>query len=274
MKNPAEKGLERPFAVFPFIITIVATLVVFGFGMAFLTPSVWKASLAAPFYKWALVFLAAHLVSPFAEHLFHRFFLHSPFPFLGRLHRQHTLHHGLTNVKLIQITDGKGKVFNRYPILTDEQHEASYFPWFSLAAFIAVSIIVVVPLQVALPAWPIAGGVSLAIAWAISLYEIVHMIEHKPFETFWRPKVEHPRFGGFWRWFYCFHLRHHADNRLNENISGFFGIPLADFVLGTYAPWPRVYADGDKEVLQEEFEGRRPRPVLILRILDSVLLRV
>ncbi len=272
MKHTSERRPDRPFSLLSFVITIVLTLIVFGFLMAYTVPTVWRASLDAPAWKFGVVFLAAHFCSPFAEHAFHRYFLHSPFPLLGRLHRQHTLHHGLTNVKLIQVVDGEGKVFNRYPILTMEQHEASYFPWFSLSAFIAVSMILVVPIQLLCPSWPIAIGVVLAIAWAICLYEIIHMIEHKPFDSFWKPKVTHPTFGGFWRWFYCFHLRHHADIKLNENISGFFGVPIADFVFGTYAPWPRVYAEGEI-VPKSEFEANRPRPMWFLRILDSFLLR-
>jgi len=272
MNTPIPRRHDKPFSVTLFVITIVSTLIVCAFLMKFFVPSVWQTSLDAPLWRLAVVFLVAHLGTAFAEHYFHRYFLHSPFPFLRRLYRQHTLHHGLTNMKLISVTDAEGKVFNRYPILSTEQHEASYFPWYSLAVFITVAMPVIIPLQLVLPEWPVTVGSVLAIAWAISLYEIIHMAEHLSFETFWKPKVMHPTFGKWWTSFYCFHLRHHAEVKLNENISGFFGIPIADLTLGTYAPWPRVYLHGER-VPRSEFEAHAPRPRLIVRITDAMLLR-
>jgi hemolysin III len=37
-----------------------------------------------------------------------------------------------------------------------------------------------------------------------------------------------------WRLFYGFHHMHHANISCNEAIGGFFGLPVADWVFGTY----------------------------------------
>jgi hemolysin III len=65
------------------------------------------------------------------------------------------------------------------------------------------------------------------------LYEILHAIEHLPYE-WWKHATEHPRLGFMWRQLYGFHHMHHANISCNEAISGFFGLPIADWVLRTY----------------------------------------
>ena len=40
------------------------------------------------------------------------------------------------------------------------------------------------------------------------------------------------------------HLRHHADIRCNEGISGVFGIPIYDFIFGTYVDPSTLYIHG------------------------------
>jgi hemolysin III len=267
MKRPNQRRPEKPFSVFWFALTITLTLVAFALATRFITPKIWQVTLAAPFWKLGVVFLSAHLFCAFAEFLFHRYVLHSPFPLLGRLYRQHTIHHSLTNVKLISVGDNQGKIFNRYPIIKEEQHEASYFPWYSLAGFIVAFLPIGIALQVFFPSWPFLFGITLSIAWSISLYEIIHMIEHLPFEVFWKPKVTHCCFGKFWTRIYCFHLRHHADVSSNENISGFFGFPIADVVFGTYVPWEQNFSHGDI-IPRGEWRFEPGQPYLAIRILD------
>jgi hemolysin III len=95
------------------------------------------------------------------------------------------------------------------------------------------------------------------------------MIEHLSFDTFWKPKVTHKTFGGFWTSVYCFHMRHHYNIDCNEGISAFFGIPIPDFVFGTYAPWPRAFEHNEKVVV-EEFVSSPPKPVAVIVWLDKL----
>src|SRR5690606_9321314 len=110
--------------------------------------------------------------------------------------------------------------------------------------------------------WFLSGYAALAVS--ITLYEVLHAINHWPFEQ-WQPLIEHPRFGWFWRPVYGFHLRHHAVADCNESISGFLGLPLADWTFGTCVIPKTVYAEGE-EWTEEKF--RSPRPRAIIRWLD------
>jgi hemolysin III len=65
------------------------------------------------------------------------------------------------------------------------------------------------------------------------LYEVLHALEHQPY-PWWKRAVEHPQLGFMWRRLYGFHHMHHANISCNEAISGFFGLPIADWVLRTY----------------------------------------
>jgi hemolysin III len=70
---------------------------------------------------------------------------------------------------------------------------------------------------------------------------------------------------------YAFHLRHHAVIDCNESISGFFGLPLGDWVFGTCVIPQTVYAEGE-EWTPDKF--RSPRPRWIIRRLDEWANRV
>ena len=67
-----------------------------------------------------------------------------------------------------------------------------------------------------------------------------------------------PIWGRFWRPVYSFHLRHHAVIDCNESVSGFFGLPVADWVFGTCKIPRTIYADGE-EWKPENFVAPRPR---------------
>jgi len=85
-----------------------------------------------------VVFVAVNALDCFFEYFFHRYALHKPVvPFLSRLYKQHTKHHGLTRIGRRRTAKGKEIPFieNIYPMVEPEQKEASFFPWFSLAAF-------------------------------------------------------------------------------------------------------------------------------------------
>lgn len=207
-------------------------------------------------------------VNCFVEYVFHRYVLHKPVvPFLSRFYRQHTMHHSLTRISKRRAADGLEipVIENVYPMVEAEQKEASFFPWYTLAVF---GLLLTPPLALCQWLWPsypwLVSGYG-ALALSLVLYEVLHAIEHWSF-TKWLPLIEHPRWGWFWKKAYSFHLRHHAVIDCNESISGFFTLPLADWVFGTCVVPGTLYADGE-EWSPSKFQS--PRPRWIIRWLDS-----
>jgi len=265
---------EERLSILLFLFTIAATLVVLCAAFAWLLPLVWQAQRDAGWALLAGVFLIAHLLCAFGEFFFHRYVFHVPtFRILSYFYKQHTLHHALTRVSYARPAAGQPviprlvEVKNLYPIEKDPQREASFFPWYSLAAFAAVVTPFLALLQWLLPSLPIVLGGWLGIAWSITLYELLHAVEHLPQAT-WDRLVSQPRTGRFWRKAYAFHLRHHADIRCNESVSGFFGFPLPDLVFGTYIN-PETLYPHEGEVPTQEFQSQPPR-FAFLRWLDKL----
>ncbi|HEX2101938.1 MAG TPA: hemolysin III family protein, partial [Candidatus Synoicihabitans sp.] len=252
---------------------MVSTLAALLAALRLFAPTVWDAQFQASLSGAAGAVLVISLVNCFVEYFFHRYVLHTPaVPFLRRLYRQHTRHHALTRIARKAGRDGRGILFieNKFPIAEPEQGEASFFPWYSLATFAVVLTPLLILLQWLFPSlpWFLSGYAALALS--LTLYEVLHAINHWPFEK-WQPLIEHPRFGWFWRPAYAFHLRHHAVTDCNESISGFFGLPIADWVFGTCVIPKTVYADGE-EWSAEKF--RSPRPRSVIRWLDRRAARV
>jgi len=264
MSNSIRKGKTRPFSVLFFVITIITSVGAYLGILALVAPKIWQVQIQASWSLLIATFVICHLVNAFAEHLFHRYVLHTPLiPGCSYFYKSHTKHHGLTH-----IVDKKTKgIHNVYPIIEEKQHEDSYFPWYSYLAFMLVLSGPLGLAQWLLPTAPIFLAGSLALAWTISLYEIFHALEHKPLEK-WLPLLEHQnsKIRKFWRTIYAFHLRHHADTKCNEGISGFFGIPVADFVFRTWIDPNTLYPHGE-QVDRQEFEP--PRPVFFIRWLDE-----
>lgn len=257
---------EEKFSPAVFITTIVATLAVLFSVLALVFPATWKAQLSGSWGAFAIAFLVVHAGAGVFEFFFHRYILHAPLiPFLSYFYRQHTLHHALTRIGYHRTKRGtedipglvENVVHNTFPIEEEKQHEASYFPWYSLLVFALLVTPALVIAQWILPNAPVFIAGWLAVAWSLSLYELIHAVEHWPQDT-WDRLVEHPRYGRFWRKAYAFHLRHHADIRCNEAISGVFGLPLCDFVFGTYIDPETLYTHG-KPVDPKEFVSPQPR---------------
>lgn len=255
---------EERFSVPLFLFTILASLVGMGAFMAFVFPETWQAQLEAGWLSFLIVFLAAHAVCAFGEFFFHRYILHAPlFPFLSYFYKQHTLHHALTRIGYRRLGPAEEEipclveVDNRYPIEHDHQREASFFPWYSLLVFTLVASPLLILFQWLFPAQPIFFGGVLAIAFSMTLYELLHAVEHLP-RASWDRLLLHPRYSRFWRKAYAFHLRHHADIRCNEAISGFFGLPLPDFIFGTYIDPATLYNHGS-QTSPEQFNSPQPR---------------
>ncbi len=265
--DPPETEPEE-FSLPLFVLTVLTTLAGLLAALRLFAPGVWVEQFLAPPWKGVVAFFAVSLVNCFVEYFFHRYVLHRPaVPFLRRLYRQHTLHHALTRIARKPGRGGRGILFieNKFPIVEPEQTEASFFPWYSLAVFALVLSPLLASLQWFLPSFPwfVAGFAALAVS--LSLYEILHAIDHWPIEK-WEPLIEHPRWGRFWRPAYAFHLRHHAVIDCNESISGFFALPLADWAFGTCVIPRTIYADGE-EWAPEKF--RRPQPRRFIRRLDA-----
>lgn len=269
----ASEPVQERFSLGLFFVTVAVTLTALAAALRFLAPEWWGLQLSSPWWALVAVFLGVSLFNCFFEFFFHRYVLHRHvIPGLGRLCRQHTLHHALTRVSRRPSRDGRGLLFveNKFPIVEPEQGEGSFFPWYSLAAFAAMLTPGFLLLQHVLPAFPWFFGGIAALVSSLLLYELLHAINHWPFER-WAPLVENARWGWFWRPVYSFHLRHHAVIDCNESVSGFFGLPVADWTFRTCVIPPTIYADGEAWK-PENFTAPRPRGVI--RWLDRVSARL
>jgi hemolysin III len=250
------------FSIFWFTVQIALQFSALLVAFRFLLPGVWSNQFSHGWTGIALVFLGAHLFLCFFEWVFHRYVLHSvvssPLELFARAHRNH---HGLTSIRLQPVAAGSDRyVLNEYPIVEEEQHKDSAFPWWAYLGFLAWFSPLLAVLQWIFPTVPILLGGLIAITWSMSLYEILHAIEHLPYE-WWKRATEHPRFGGMWRKVYGFHHMHHANVSCNEAISGFFGLPIADWVMGTYHQPRELLLEGRKATAKDFAVPRPPRLV-------------
>ena len=271
MSAPSEpqEHLEEKLSLPLFFLTVGTSLAGFYLLFRWLAPqAVWQTHTAASLWAFAAAFALVKLGTSFVEFFFHRYVLHKPVaPFLSKFYRQHTLHHNLTRIGRKRTPGGRDVPYveNIYPITTPEQGEASFFPWYTLAIFGLIYTPVFALLQWIAPAFPwfFAGYASLATS--LAFYEIFHAIEHWSFER-WAPLIEHPHWGFFWRKVYSFHLRHHAVIDCNEAISGFFTLPVPDFVFSTWIFPKSLYVDGGE---WEPSEFVSPRPCRFIRWCDQ-----
>ncbi len=226
---------RKRFSILWFSIQIAAQYVLLLVAFRFLLPAVWHRQLAAGWLALLLVFLAGHLVLAFFEWGFHCYVLHAVTTrWLEYFARGHRSHHSLTPIRLRPVAAGSDRyVLNRYPITEEAQYPDSAFPVYALVAFWALFSPLLIGLQLVLPHLPILLGGLTAITWSMGLYEILHAIEHQPYE-WWKRATDSPRLGVMWRKLYGFHHMHHANISCNEAISGFFGVPIADCVFRTY----------------------------------------
>lgn len=262
------EGKTKPFSLLFFISVITLSLIVL-FGLVWLiAPEVWNVQISASITSLCVVIVAVHLINSFVEFFFHRYVLHAPVvPFLAYFYKQHTLHHSLTRIRLKNVSqEGGQEVENLYPILEEEQHEASYFPPYSLLVFAFLATPPLALLQWRFPEAPFFLGGYLAVAFSLVLYETLHALEHLPIEK-WKPLLDHKVYGKMWKVIYGFHLRHHADIHSNESISGFFGFPVPDVILGTYKK-PDSLFEHRKPGEKEWFAS--PQPVFFIRWLDHL----
>ena len=231
---------RNPLA-FPLFTVFIALhpLAAFAF-IRFFFPATWNAQVSAGPVAIILATLACNLVICFGEFLFHRYMLHSnSINFLGRFCFSHLHHHKLTSIKF-----PGDHVESHYPITDIEHDDAATFPPYALVAFMVFLTPILSVIAFSFPNTPILIGGLLAISIAHYLYETIHVAHHTPYETFWKSRIEWPVFGTTWKKIYGFHQAHHANYKCNMNIAGFYGVPLADLVLGTYEQPAVLLNDG------------------------------
>jgi hemolysin III len=250
----------RRFSIVRFTLLVLLQLAVLFVGLHFAFPGLWRSQIAAGALALVSVFVAFHLLFAFFEWFFHRYVLHFvTTPLLQKFAREHRLHHSLTAIRLRPTSEGSHRVIlNEYPITQPEQFESSAFPFYALAAFWAFFTPLLLAVQLALPELPVLLGGYAAIAWSLALYEVLHAINHWPYE-WWQRAIDHPRLGAFWRMIYGFHLMHHANNACNEAIAGFFSLPLPDWCFGTYHQPKQLLLEG-RQATAQEFQVGPPFP--------------
>ena len=240
------------FSILRFTLLALLQLVLLFAGYHALFPKLWAGQLAGGVAPFVSAFLAMHLFLCFFEWFFHRYVLHGVTSrWLKRLAHEHRHHHSLTSIRLRPVEKGSDRfILNEYPITHEAQYPSSAFPAYALVAFWALFTPFLVGLQALMPRLPMVLAGYAAIAWSMMLYEILHAIDHWPYE-WWQRATEHPRFGALWRKLYGFHLMHHANIGCNEGIGGFFGFPIADWCFGTYHQPKQLLLEGRKATAKD-----------------------
>jgi hypothetical protein len=250
-----------------FAAFIVAHLVVLFAVLGVLFPDTMRQQWAAGPVAIILVMLACNVVFCFGEYLFHRYLLHmEAVRLLGRLCTSHLAHHKLTPVLF---DDKQQTVRSEYAITTEEDDHFATFPPWALVAFLAFWTPFFAVIAFSFPGFPILIGGYIALAIAHFLYETIHVAHHLPYETWWKPRIERGGLSGsLLAKMHGFHVAHHANYKCNMNLAGFFGIPLADLVLGTYKQPDPMLLDGTpatKAVARE----LTPNPHWPISVFDS-----
>ncbi len=241
--------VEEKFSPWKFLIVIVTTfgivegiikIVLHWLGFDWL----WEVQLTPALGKAITIFLGQQVVNNFVEWFFHRYMLHSPLvPGFSRLFVQHhVVHHMLTLVRPVE-----EKWRNNYPIDHERKYRASYFPFYTYAAFSVAALGSICCVQALLPTWPVLFYAIASIGWSLMAYEFIHAAEHLP-AGFWHWVFKLWFVGDFMQRLYGFHEFHHewtSRFKVNMNISGFVcGIPLADWVFGTLRFPKKSFAQG------------------------------
>lgn len=227
---------RMPFGKF-FLYTGAQLAAAFGL-FYWIAPDIFKAEFQMPLAMLGWVVVLGLPLSLF-EYLYHRYLLHSAvFPFLGSMHRSHTHHHGLTNVKApitAKEPDKMVPVDNKYAIEEEPQEESMMFPVYAISIFYALFMVLMgIPYKLLFPAQPIIAATLIVTTLGYGLYEFWHGIMHLPYDRFWKPALTHPIFGKRMRYVYSFHLMHHWRPSMNLAVVGFWGFAVWDHLFKTH----------------------------------------
>ena len=267
------KKVEEKLSLVRFTCAVGATIFLYICVLQKIFPSVWTRQVES-LGLTALVAFLFHIFLGAFEFFFHRYVLHSVvFRWLKKFYKDHTLHHALTKIfrkkPATENDAGQTEVISRYPITEEKQYESSFFPYWGLAGFTAFFSLITVPLQWLMPHTPILLGSFVAMTFSYCLYELLHALEHVPYPAFWKQLVESPVLGDLGKKVYGFHMFHHANIYCNMAISGVFGLPLFDWLFGTYKQPSKLLLDG---TLASEDDFSAPKPCGLIRWLDDRLI--
>jgi len=272
MEPPSQLKRDEKFSLLPFTLSVGAITTLYVLLLKTLLPNLWARQVEKGLWLILLVAVPFHLFNAKFEFFFHRYILHCAIiRWLKKFYTEHTLHHALTKIfrKKPGLENGAlAEVVNRYPITEEKQYASSFFPYWGLAGFTLFFSPLTVFLQWLLPQKPILLGSFIAIAFSYCLYELLHALEHVPYEAFWKKFVESPRFGSIGKKIYGFHQFHHANTKCNMAISGFFGLPVFDWLFRTYKQPRELLFDG---TLAREDDFSAPVPCRFIRWLDHLV---
>jgi len=228
--------------------------------------STWNQHVQAGIGSMVSTLIICSLVMCFGEYFFHRYLLHlQTVQFLRSLYASHLTHHKLTSIRF----DPLGTVSSEYAIADRAHDDQSAFPPWALIPFFAFFTPFFAAMSFSFPGIPVLISGYASIAVAHFLYETIHAMHHQPYEAFWRRRLERRRSGAFWRWLYGFHMGHHANYQCNLNVAGFYGIPLADLLFGTYRQPSPLLIDGTRAT-SAAARALTPRPRWPISWLDRV----
>ena len=265
-----ESRAKRPAAPLLFAVFIALQLVVLLAFIRYFFRFTWDQHLSAGIWAIVLTCLVCNLAICFGEYLFHRYLLHiETVRFLRTLCTSHLAHHKTTS---IGFDDAGLKVRSAYPISDAEHDDQATFPPWALIPSFATFTPFFAPIAFSFPRLPILIGGYAAIAIALFLYETIHVAHHQPYDAWWKRKLSSRTFGRVWRKVYGFHQAHHANYKCNLNVAGFFGLPLADLVFGTYKQPDALLVDGAPGT-KESARRLTPQPRWPISWLDRVVLK-
>ncbi|MDP3935041.1 MAG: hypothetical protein Q8Q46_02415 [Candidatus Giovannonibacteria bacterium] len=215
-------------------------------------PNIFWREIGSPWQRHAEFFLYENLANCFVEWVFHRYILHSK----TRIGYPHRMHHAATPV-------------SRYAIIDAFQEKFSHFPNWALPAFFGFYFPFILIMKLTLPAGPYFLDILGAVVFSYLGYEIKHAHHHRLYGGWWQKWVEMKgplgRLGGKC---HIGHFVHHENWRLNNNVFGFFGFPLADWLFGTLDLARKILPGGGLE----KFPGyKAPKSVWFIRVLDQGL---
>lgn len=253
-----------------FIVAITAQLAAFLVLFALLLPRMFGAEIDQPWKILLWTFLFGVPLSLF-EYLYHRYLLHSAvLPFMAAMHRAHSTHHGLTNVKAPVTPKEPSKlvpVESYFPVEQEHQEESMMFPLWSLPIFLAIfTILLAIPFKLVFPHEPVLVSLMLAVTLFYSGYELWHAVLHLPYEKFWKPLMEARWSKKLFRRLYSFHLMHHWRPTSNLAVVGFWGLALWDHTFRTHRRPERLPVDG-AEV--NYHDAKLAKPLWPIALLDK-----
>lgn len=234
--NNHEKSHRVPFATF-FLWTGAQFLLAF-FALWLIVPQIFAHEIAQPGSILLWTFLLGLPLSAF-EYFYHRYLLHSAvLPFMAAMHRAHSTHHGLTSVRAPVNSKEPERlvpVHSEFPVEEAHQEESMMFPVYSISIFYGVFFLILgLPLKLIVPSAPILISLIFVVTLQYALYELWHAVTHLPYERFWKPFIDHKRFGRIGKRIYAFHLMHHWRPTTNLAVVGFWGVAIWDYVFRTH----------------------------------------